>query len=181
MLFKVFLVLIEKEKNKEVVFFFMTFKLQKRWKGYLNEFSFRGEGRELCQRTNFTRLDVMKITTAASMISTVCTTNVFISILDEVRCDFGSSIHWSFSWIELLSQVGGENQKCSPNKLVPMLTLSTDCFSAYLLCLAVIKTTALFCLCPKWKKLLSGWRSRAWKCIQVKIILSSEEDRSIPE
>ena len=152
MLFKVFLVLIEKEKNKEVVFFFMTFKLQKRWKGYLNEFSFRGEGRELCQRTNFTRLDVMKITTAASMISTVCTTNVFISILDEVRCDFGSSIHWSFSWIELLSQVGGENQKCSPNKLVPMLTLSTDYFSAYLLCLAVIKTTALFCLCPKWKK-----------------------------
>ena len=106
----------------------------------------------------------------------------FFSILDEVRCDFGSSIHLSFSWIEHLSQVGGENQKCSPNNLVPMLTLSTDSFYAYLLCLAVIKTTALFCLCPKWKKkLLSGWRSRAWKCIQVKIILSSKEDRSIPE
>ena len=161
---------------------FKVLLVQKRWKGFLSEFSFRGEGRELCQRTNFTRLDVMKITTAASMISTVCTTNAFISILDEVRCDFGSPILLSFVWTDFLSQVGGENQKCSPNNLVPMLTLSTDSFYAYLLCLAVIKTTALFCLCPKWKKkLLSGWRSRAWKCIQVKIILSSKEDRSIPE
>ena len=84
------------------------------------------------------------------MISTVCTTNVIVSILNGGECDFGSPINSSFVRTEFLSQVGGKNQKCSPNNMVPMLTNSTNSFYAYLLCLvAIIKTTALLCLCPK--------------------------------